>query len=103
MRPATDGSIDALGEVDELEADLLGERPDEIGLRDVAVLDQDAAERLAARGLLGERRVELGLGDQALLAAATCRAVHRPTPILRTARRPLDPRAWLSAGLRRRL
>ena len=47
MSPATDASIDALGEVDELEADLLGERADEVGLRDVAVLDQDATERLA--------------------------------------------------------
>ena len=52
---------DALGEVDELEADLLGERADEVGLGDVAVLDQDATERLAARRLLGQGRVELRL------------------------------------------
>ena len=54
-------------EVDELEPDLAGERPDELGLGDRALLDQQPAERLAAPGLLGQRRVELRLGQQAFV------------------------------------
>ena len=64
---ATEPSIVAVVEVDELEADLAGEGADELGLGDRALLDEQPAERLAAPRLLGQRRVELGLGEQTLV------------------------------------
>ena len=53
------GSIGVFGEVDELEADLLGEGADEVGLLDHAHVDQDAADRLGRAAMLLERLVEL--------------------------------------------
>ena len=64
---ATEPSIVAVVEVDELEPDLARERAHELGLGDRALLDQQPAERLPAAGLLGQRRVELGLGQQAFV------------------------------------
>ena len=55
-----------LGQVDELQAELAGQRPHEDGLRDGAVLHQELADREAPLRLGFQGRVELGLGDQAL-------------------------------------
>ena len=55
-----------LGEVDELEAELAGQRPHEDGLGDGAVLHQQLADGQAPLRLGFQGRVELGLGDQAL-------------------------------------
>ena len=62
MSAATDGVDAVLGEVDELEADLLGERADEVGLGDRALLDEDPPERLAggAPARSGPRRAAAG-------------------------------------------
>ena len=55
---------DTVREVDELEPDLARERAHELGLGDGALLDEQAAERLARLGLLGEGRVELRLRQE---------------------------------------
>ena len=53
------GSIWIVGEVDELQADLLGERADEVGLLDHAQVDQDTTERLGCLSMLLERELQL--------------------------------------------
>src|SRR4051794_32370022 len=56
-----------LGQVDELEPDLVRERADQIDLRDVAAFDQQSTQRLA-RILLGcHCRVQICLAQQTLL------------------------------------
>ena len=63
--------LDGLGielelvEVDELHADLVGHRPDEVLLADEPELGEDLAEGPAGRGLLAQRRLDLLGGDLA--------------------------------------
>ncbi len=62
------GGVDlGVVEIDELQSDLLGERPDEIGLLDHAEVDQDPAERLRGLLVLRQGRVELFGRDQSEL------------------------------------
>src|SRR6266513_1562935 len=81
-----DGAVDGpVAEVDELEPNLARQGPDELGFRDRALFDQQAAERLTALRLLGQGCIELRLGQQAFVdQQRTERRPVRHTPLLGT-------------------
>ena len=90
------GGIDRVfGEVDEFEADLFGERPDEVALLDHAHVDQHAADRLGRAPVFLERLLELFRRDHAqldqdlteLFRLALDRGHRRPRGLFRCGRR----------------
>src|SRR5207237_8232057 len=62
---AGDRSVDhAIAEIDELEPDLAGKGPYELGLGDGPGFDEETAERLPRARLFGDSGVELRVGEQ---------------------------------------
>src|SRR5690606_5917407 len=75
------GTVDrVLVEVDELHPDLAREGRDELRLREHALLDEDAAEGLAARRGLVERGEQLGLADETFVEQDLPELTHANLP-----------------------
>ena len=78
---ADGGAVDReVGEVDEAHADLLGQRGDQLGLGQHALVDQDPAQRAARPLVLVVGGLELGLGDQPALEQDVAELLHECPP-----------------------
>ena len=78
---ADGGVVDReVGELDEAHADLLGERGDQLGLGEHALVDQHPAQRAAGALVLLVRGLQLGLGDQAALEQDVAELLHESPP-----------------------